>query len=52
MTDSLTNMEAVKPKGPKVFVAALMLAAAEVWPGSSWAVIQGPSAPLKIPPTS
>ncbi len=28
MTESLTNMEAVKPKGPKLFVAALVLAAA------------------------
>jgi|GEM_PF-2218215 len=28
MTESLTNMEAVQPKGPKLFVAALALAAA------------------------
>ncbi len=28
MTDSLTNMAAVKPRGPKIFVAALLLAAA------------------------
>ena len=33
MVDSLTNMDAVKPKGPKVFVAAALLALAA---GGAW----------------
>lgn len=46
MTDSLTNMEAVKPKGPKIFVAALMLAAAG---GVAWFFLGRDPGPVGAP---
>lgn len=51
MTDSLTDMEAVKPKGPKLFVAALLLAAAG---GIAWFFLGREPGPVGAPedPTS
>lgn len=46
MPDSLTNMEAVKPKGPKIFVAALMLAAAG---GVAWFFLGREAGPVGVP---
>jgi len=46
MTDSLTNMEAVKPKGPKVFVAALLLATAG---GVAWFFLGRDPGPIGAP---
>lgn len=46
MTDSLTNMDAVKPKGPKLFVAALLLAAAG---GVAWFFLGREPGPVGAP---
>ena len=46
MTDSLTNMQAVKPKGPKVFVAAVLLAAAA---GTAWFFLGREPGPVGAP---
>lgn len=51
MTDSLTDMEAVKPKGPKLFVAALLLVTAG---GIAWFFLGREPGPVGAPeePTS
>ncbi len=46
MTESLTNMEAVKPKGPKLFIGALALAAAG---GVAWFFLGREPGPIGEP---